>query len=291
MTDLTAYADATIVRDVKNVKVYSFPVVGGTVYLSLGMNPDLGIISNSSAFVPSGVSATEANTAITTVGDGTLTAAALLGGIITRSGSTAAYTDTTDTAALIQAAWTGGSVGSAFEFTILNTTAFAETIAAGSGVTLAGQVIVPANSTGRFLAKWTGTSTITITNISVARNGARPSTKLGTMNATTGSLAAGAITGADHVTLISSNATPGAQLVRTAAQMLADTPNGKVGEPWRFRVVNTGAGTFTLTADGGATVTLSGTMTVLQNTWRDFVATLNTPTTATITATGTGTYS
>ena len=48
-----------------------------------------------------------------------------------------------------------------------------------------------------------------------------PNAQVGTLNATTGSLAAGKITGALNVTLISSNATPGAQLVRTAAVELA----------------------------------------------------------------------
>lgn len=124
-----------------------------------------------------------------------------------------------------------------------------------------------------------------------AGSGSLPNEKTGTLNATTGSLPAGAITGATSVTLISSNATPGAQLVRTAAQMLADTPNGIVGLTWRFRIINTGAGTLTLTADAGATVTLSGTMTVAQNTWRDFVGTFVTGTTATITQVGTGTNS
>ena len=91
--------------------------------------------------------------------------------------------------------------------------------------------------------------------------------------------------------MISSNATPGAQLVRSAANMLADTPNGQVGMSWGLRITNTGAGTLTLTADSGATVTLTGTMTVAQNTFRDFIATINTATTATITSVGTGTYS
>lgn len=125
----------------------------------------------------------------------------------------------------------------------------------------------------------------------VATGSALPDTQLATLNATTGSLPVGAITGAGNCTLISSNAVPGAQLVRTAAQMLADTPGGAIGLSWNIRITNTGAGTLTLTTDAGATVTLVGTMTVPQNTVRTFVGTFNTATTATITATGTGTYS
>ncbi len=112
--------------------------------------------------------------------------------------------------------------------------------------------------------------------------------KYGTLNATTGSLPAGAVTGANWVYLLSSNATPGAQLVRTAAQMLADTPNGAVGMNWTARIINSGAGTLTLTADAGATVTINGTATVPTNTFRDFMFTLNTATTATVQSVGAG---
>lgn len=129
------------------------------------------------------------------------------------------------------------------------------------------------------------------TSTAFAPVGVQPNTVLNHLNATTGSLPAGAITGGPVVTLKSTGATPGAQLVRTAAQMLADVPGGQVGMTWNLRITNTGAGTLTLTADGGATVTLVGTMTVPQNTTRDFVCTINTATTATIEAVGVGTYS
>jgi hypothetical protein len=117
---------------------------------------------------------------------------------------------------------------------------------------------------------------------------ALPPAKYSTINVTTGSLAAGAITGAQRVFLLSTNAVPGAQLVRTAAQMLADQ-GAAVGDAWSFRIITSGAGTLTLTTDAGSTVTLTGTMTVAQNTWRDFFATFNSATTATIQSVGTGT--
>lgn len=269
---------------------YSAAVTGGTLYINVLRDPTGQVLSTAQSFVASGISAQLVPTTITTAGAGTLIAADLLGGLITRSGPSGAFTDTTDTAALIQAAWTG-AVGSTFEFTIINTTAFTETLAGGTGVTFSGSLTIPPLSVGRFLAVWTGVNTITITNEFVSAFGGLPSTALTTLNATTGSLAAGKITGASNVTMVSSNATPGAQLVRSAANMLADTPNGQVGQSWNLRITNTGAGTLTLTADGGTTVTLTGTMTVPQNTFRDFVCTFNTATTATITAVGTGTYS
>ena len=229
----------------------------------------------------------ESNTAITTVGNGSLTAAALLSGLVTRSGPTGAFTDTTVSAATIQAAWdaaTGDSMG----FTYINTTAFPATLGAGSGVTLAGPVIVPPNSTGSYLMEWTGTGAITLVNRSVASNAALPPAQYQTLNATTGSLPAGAITGSAFCALLSSNATPGAQLVRSAAQMLADIPNGAVGQSWRVRILNSGAGTFTLTTDAGATVTISGTATIAQNVFRDYVFTITSPTAATAQSIGSG---
>ena len=90
---------------------------------------------------------------LTTVGAGTLTAALLLSGIINRTGPVAGYIDTTDSAANIVAALvsnynfqatglTGVSsgvaapVGMTVRLKFINTVAFANTVAAGTGVTL-----------------------------------------------------------------------------------------------------------------------------------------------------------
>jgi hypothetical protein len=109
-----------------------------------------------------------------------------------------------------------------------------------------------------------------------------------TSSVTTGSIAAGIITGANDCVWNQTGATPGAQLVRTAAQLLGDTPNGRVGQSTTFRIIETGAGTLTLTTDAGATVTMTGTMTVPTNTFRDFMLTFNTATTATVQSLGAG---
>jgi hypothetical protein len=120
---------------------------------------------------------------------------------------------------------------------------------------------------------------------------ARRGTKLNTMNATTGTIAVGALTGGVDVTLITTNATPGNQTLRSAAQLLAD--QGEVAPySYNLRIVNTGAGTLTLVADGGATMTLgAGTYTVPTNTFRDFIVAFPTATTGTITTGGVGTWS
>lgn len=80
--------------------------------------------------------------ALATVGAGTWTGAQIATGIIARSGSTAAYTDTTDTAVNILTALKGNSPsadivsGTSFRLLVQNTVAFALTLAAGVGVTL-----------------------------------------------------------------------------------------------------------------------------------------------------------
>jgi hypothetical protein len=116
-------------------------------------------------------------------------------------------------------------------------------------------------------------------------------TKLNTMNVTTGTLAVGVLTGGDDVTLITTNATPGNQTLPSAAALLAALG---VTAPYSYnlRIVNTGAGTLTMLADSGATITLgAGTYTVPTNTFRDFIFNFPTATTATVTTVGVGTWS
>ena len=112
-----------------------------------------------------------------------------------------------------------------------------------------------------------------------------------TINVTAGTLSAGDITGGALVVLISSNATPGTQTTRTAAQMYADDPTAFPGQVYQLRIANSGAGTLTLAAGSG--VTLTGTMTVATTTFRDFTVvyggTFDAPT-VTITNIGLGTF-
>lgn len=104
----------------------------------------------------------------TTVGASTITAAQMLTGDIIRSGSTAAYTDTTDTAANIIASIPNAIVGVGYELTIANTVAFDDTIAAGAGVTLAGTTLISASSSRKFVVTITDVTTpaVTITGVS-----------------------------------------------------------------------------------------------------------------------------
>lgn len=109
----------------------------------------------------------ESKIAITTVGAGTLTAIALISGLIMRTGPIAAYIDTTDTATNILAAMITPEIGDSFDFTVVNGVAFIDTLAAGAGVTLEGITAIAASAVRRYRATVTGiiTPAITITGI------------------------------------------------------------------------------------------------------------------------------
>lgn len=93
---------------------------------------------------------------------------------------------------------------------------------------------------------------------------------------------AGDLTGAAHVVLVNTGATPGTLTTRTAAQMFADTPNATPGDTYTLTVVNA-QGTGTLTVGGAAAgVTYTGTMTIAINTSRRFTVTLTSASAVTI---------
>lgn len=229
-----------------------------------------------------------ANTAITTVGAGTLTAPAIVGGLITRTGPTAAYSDTMATAAQIVAAIPGASAGQSWLLTIKNSTAFPQTILTATGITLPTAVVVAPQSAATYLVTLTTLTSVTLVHIRSTLLDVIPTAQFTTAALTAGTLAVGTITGAGFTVLTNTGATPGAQTVRTAAQMLADFPGIRVGDSYQLRIVNTGAGTLTLTADAGPTVTITGTATVAQNVFRDYIVTFNTAATATIQSVGSG---
>lgn len=108
--------------------------------------------------------------ALTTVGAGTITAAMIAAGIINRTGPTAGYTDTFDTAWNILQALAGNFPqpdtvqGLSFELTFINTVAFANTVAAptNGGVVLGTNVNVAASLVRDYL--------VTINNASPPQN-------------------------------------------------------------------------------------------------------------------------
>lgn len=210
----------------------------------------------------------EVNTSISTAGAGTLTAAGITGKLITRTGPSADYTDTTATAAQIIAAMPNANVGDSFEFTIKNMVAFTSTLSAASGVTLAGLSLIPPLSVGRFLCVVTAAATVTITGISAAPLCNLPYSKFTSSSASNATATAGDITGAAFVNLTLTANGANAYTTRTGAEMFGDIPNCQIGTNYMLRIRNTGDDTVTLTA--GSNVTLTGTMTIATTTARLF---------------------
>lgn len=109
-------------------------------------------------------------------------------------------------------------------------------------------------------------------------------------NTTTTTFAAGQLTGGAFVVYTNTQGTPGSIQTRTAAQMFSDAGNVQIGDTYMLRVIN-GQGTGVLTITAGSNVTLTGTMTLAINSWRDFVVTFTDATHLVIQNAGTGTFS
>lgn len=203
-------------------------------------------------------------TSITTVGAGTLTAAAIIGGGISRSGPVANFTDTTDTAANIVAAIPAAFVGQSFYVKIKNLTAFTQTISGGSNVTVSGAIVVPPNSIAEYLVTLTSLSAVTflhvyttlISNLSPLIN-----TSLTTVGA--GVITAAGIVGTVTVRSGAQSATAFTDTTDTAANIIAAQDNARIGQTWMFMYQNTTNAPATIT--GGSNVTVSGVTLVPAN--------------------------
>jgi hypothetical protein len=77
----------------------------------------------------------------------------------------------------------------------------------------------------------------------------------------------------------------------TAVQIVAAIPGAQVGQTYKLRIINSSAGAFAWTVTAAAGVTLNGTMTIAQGTWRDFYVTLTSLTAVALQERGTGTQS
>jgi hypothetical protein len=137
--------------------------LGQYLYLNIGTQAN-SLWTPLDALLLAGLARQQISTAITTAGAGTLTAAAIVGGVIVRSGPTAAFSDTTDTAAAIIAAMPqGATTGMSWLLTIVNTSAWPETVIGGTSVTLSGlTAVVGANSTSTWLVTMASATTVTM---------------------------------------------------------------------------------------------------------------------------------
>ena len=68
-------------------------------------------------------------------------------------------------------------VGNSWTFRLVNDTAYADTLAAGSGVTLSGQTIVPPNSWAEFLMTYSAAGAVTMYGYATGPNVFVPPTK------------------------------------------------------------------------------------------------------------------
>jgi hypothetical protein len=73
--------------------------------------------------------------------------------------------------------------------------------------------------------------------------------------------------------------------------LVAAIPAAQVGQSYRLRIINESSANFAWTVTTNTGWTLTGTMTIAQNTWREFVVTLVSLTTATLQSVAVGTYS
>lgn len=229
----------------------------------------------------------------TTAGNSTLTAAQLTTGLLNRTGPTANFTDTTDTAAALYAA--GGGTGGSFYVRIKNATAFQETLAGGTGVTFSSALIVPALSVGTYLVTFTDATDAVFNHVQTVPLLDLPSTQYAALTNTTGFTltAAGNEAGAaDCVLNLTGTLGAGANVQSdTAANIVAAVPNARAGMSYKLRIINSSSANFAWTLTTNTGITLNGTMSMAQNTWRDFIVTLTSLTAVAIQAVGTGTQS
>jgi len=239
--------------------------------------------------IAGGSSGNVVETGITTAGDGVLTAAALVGGQIARTGPTVAFTDTTATAAAIVAALGANFVsGQTFDIRIKNNTGFAETLAAGTGVTLPGTIIVPPFSVGNYYGTVGGTvasPTVTLTHESTVPLRVAPAisspvaTALGGTGAAT--ITAAGINGG--ITTRTAQTAARTDTTDTAVAIIAGNPAlGTINAAVEYRYVNNG--NFPITIAGGVGVTPSIVTVIPANSWARFLITRDG--TATVTMVG-----
>lgn len=207
------------------------------------------------ALAATGVYPVTANTAISTVGAGTLTAAGIVGGLITRTGPVAAFTDTTDTAVAIVAALTAYIASESFYLEIKNTTAFTQTLAAGVGVTMATSLINPPNSVAKYLVTINSPTAVTLLHVrttSLTNNALEIVTALNTVGA--GTITAAGIAGGITTRGGAQSGAAFTDTTATADLIIAAQPNAHVGLSWEYTYKNNTDAEATLAGGTGVTV-------------------------------------
>lgn len=207
------------------------------------------------------------NTSITTAGNGTLTAAGIVGGLITRTGPSAAYTDTPATAAQIVALLPAFVSGATFSFVIKNATPYLQTLATSSGVTWPTTNIVGPFQLASYYATIGGTAaspTIVFTHLDTTPIGTAPSltlpsaVTLSTVGA--GTILANAFAAGGTARTGSQSGTPFTDTTDIAANIIAGNVGliGKIGAAIRYEYANLTNALATIGGGTGVTVSQPG---------------------------------
>lgn len=273
----------------RDLYIGSYAVTGGTIYVHSVRSPDGVVAGVSAVFVAAFTAGTTTGadtiTTISTVGAGTLTAAAIAGGVVNRTGSVAAYTDTTDTAANLLLQLPTFVQNSSKRILFKNTVNFAETITAGNNVTMAGQTIVPANSVMTALIVRTdantATPTFTITGLYSSPITVLPfpvATALTTNGA--GTVTAAGIVGQFTTRSGISSGTAASDTLDLATNIIAAAIDGVVGQSFVWTYVNNTNAVMTILTNTG--VTLTGSVVIPPGNSAEFLVTIATGTTVTV---------
>lgn len=209
-------------------------------------------------------------TALTTVGAGTITAAGIVGGVTSRGGTqVAVFTDTTATAAQIISAM-GDSLptGSAFYWTYMNGTSYNATLAAGSGVTLSGNTVVPKLTWAQYLVTKTSGSAVSVVFVQGGQLSPLPASQFTADNGEGTTVGPTGLVGSQLNTVNLTGTNPAARPIGPASDLIAAIPNARVGMSFQTEVRNPSANSCTLSGLTG--VQIVGTASIATATSRLF---------------------
>jgi hypothetical protein len=156
-----------------------------------------------------------------------------------------------------------------------------------NGVAAATGVAMPANSSATFIEANPGAWQCLLDSPQMAAFNSNTATSGATLTAAN-------VTGGEATVDLALTGTLGAGAnaqLPTVANLLQSMYAPAVGSTYRLRILNRSSANFAWTVTTNTGWTLTGTMSIAQNTWRDFVVTVMSLTAATLQAVGVGTDS
>jgi len=156
-----------------------------------------------------------------------------------------------------------------------------------NGVAAATGVAMPANSSATFIEAAPGAWQCLLDSPQMAAYNTNTATSGATLTAAN-------VTGGEATVDLALTGTLGAGAnaqLPTVANLLQSMYAPAVGSTYRLRILNRSSANFAWTVTTNTGWTLTGTMSIAQNTWRDFIVTVTSLTAATLQAVGVGTDS